>query len=400
VTSTDPFRFEYDPATVRYGNGCVDSLGEELAEFGCDRALVVCGTTVGDTPAVIDPVREGLGDRLAGVFDETTPAKRLDTAFDGLDAVKAHDADALVALGGGSSLDVAKVIAVLASGDREPQAVGRELAGTESITVPEGSLLPVVAVPTTLAGAELSTGAGVTAAPPSGLVDEPASGGVSDSRLMPAAVAYDPALFATTPRTILAGSAMNGFDKGIETLYARNATPITDATAVRGLERLREHLGRLGDETPDAAALEPIVEGLILVQYGIARPDGSTLSIVHAFGHGLTRGHDLQQGVAHAVVAPHVLRYVFDAVPGRRKLLAGALGVGDADDPGEAVVGAVESVRDGLDLPARLRDVDGPERSALDDVAGVVAVDGLMANAPPGLSPTASEIEAVLRAAY
>jgi len=398
-----PFRFAYDPGVVRYGRGSVARLEDELAEQGFERALVVCGSTVGDTPAVIDPVREGLGDRLAGVFAETTPEKRLDTAYDALAAARARDADVIVGLGGGSSLDVAKVASVLAGTDRDREAVGRAFGDTGTIAVPPAPLLPVVAVPTTLAGADLSIGAGVTAASDSGLVDAPTSGGVSDPRLMPRAVVYDPALFATTPPSVLAGSAMNGFDKGIESLYAHTATPITDATAVRGVDRMADGLVALGRHGADPARLEPAVEGLVLVQYGISRADGSTLSIVHAFGHGLARVSDLQQGVAHAVVVPHVLRYLFEAdgVDARRRLLASALGVGDAPEPAGAVVDAVERVRDALDLPTRLRDVDdapGPE--TFPAVAEAILADSLMANAPPGLDPTPEAIEAVLEAAH
>ncbi|USZ70593.1 iron-containing alcohol dehydrogenase family protein [Natronosalvus halobius] len=396
----DQFRFEYEPGVLRFGTGCVDALSDELAQQGFDRALVVCGSTVGSTPEVIDPVKRGLGERLAGVFAETTASKRLSTAVDGLEAMRACDADVLVGLGGGSSLDVASVIAVLDASDREPAEVGQELAETGSISVPDGSLPPIVAVPTTLAGAEQSQVAGVTASPTNGLVDEPASGGVSDRRLMPRAVAYDPALFATTPKPILAASAMNGFDKGLETLYARNATPITDATAMRGLRLLRDGLEALGERSVDENLLQPIAEGIVLVQYGVSRPGETTLSIIHAFGHGLTRTYDVQQGTAHAIVAPRVLRYLFDTVDARRDLLAEALAPDHDGDPADAVVEAVEDVRKALDLPSRLRDVDGPEPEAFPAVAETILEDSFVGNAPPGLEPTAEEIEAVLQDAY
>jgi alcohol dehydrogenase len=398
--SDDRFRFEFDAPVLRSGSGAAGEVGAELAEHGFERALVVCGSTVGRTPAVVDPVEAGLGDRLVGVFAETTPEKRLATAYDGLAAARRNDADVLVGLGGGSSLDVAKVVSLLSADDREPEAVGRELAETGTISAPSDPLLPVVAVPTTLAGAGISNGAGVTASPASGLVSNPANGGVSDPRLMPAAVVYDSRLFATTPRRVLAASAMNGFDKGIEALYARNRTPVTDATAARGLELLTPGLRRLGTEQVDDVVLDPVVEGTMVVQYGVSRPDGTMLSILHAFGHGLTRAYDVQQGAAHGVVAPHVLRYVFDEVDGRRELLADALGVGDASDPAAAVVERVETVRDALSLPTRLRDVEGPEPDEFESVAEAVVADSFVANAPPGLDPTVADVVAVLREAY
>jgi alcohol dehydrogenase len=347
----------------------------------------------------MDPVRAGLGARLAGVFAETTPAKRLGTALDALAAFRTNDADAIVAVGGGSSLDVAAVTALLVAADRGPEAVGAELVETGTITVPEEGLPPLVAVPTTLAGADLSQVAGVTADPATCPVDEPVNGGVSGRSLMPTAVCYDPDLVATTPRSVLAGSAMNGFDKGIETLYASTATPVTNATATRGLSLLQEGLLAFGDGD-DPWVFQALTQGVMLVQYGISRPGVTTLSLIHAFGHGLTRTYPVQQGAAHAIVAPHVLRYLFERVDGRRQLLADALGVADHDDLAEGIVGAVESVARALSLPTRLRDVDGPDRSEFPAVAEAVLDDAFVANAPRKLEPTRADVEAILDAAW
>jgi alcohol dehydrogenase len=396
----EPFRFEYVPATVRYGPNCVSQLASEVTALGSERALVVTGSTVGETTAVMDPVRAGLDDRLAGVFAGTTPEKRLGTAYEALSAYRDADADAIVAVGGGSSLDVATVLSVLVGTDREPEAVGAELVERGTLSVPEAGVPPVLTVPTTLAGADLSQVAGVTADPATCPVEDAASGAVGDPELMPAAACYDPVLVATTPRGVLAGSAMNGFDKGIETLYARNRTPVTDATATRGLGLLADGLDALGEGETDEATFQRLTRGILLVQYGISRPDGTTLSLIHAFGHGLTRTYDVQQGAAHAVVAPHALSYLFEAVDGRRDLLAEALGVEGAEDPAAAVVDRVAAVAAGLGLPTRLRDVDGPTRSELPDVADAVLADAFMANAPPELDPTRGDIVGVLEAAW
>ncbi|ELY43561.1 iron-containing alcohol dehydrogenase family protein [Natronorubrum bangense] len=394
------FRFEYEPATIRFGSGCVDALEAELERQSLERALIVCGSTVGSTPDVIDPITAGLGDRLAGVFAETTSKKRLGTAVDGLERLEDEDVDVLVSLGGGSSLDVAKVISVLAASDREPAAIGDEFAETGTITVPNEGLVPIVAVPTTLAGADLSQVAGVTAAPESGLVETEVGGGISGPGLMPAAAVYDPDIVATTPESILTGSAMNGFDKGLEAIYAANATPVTDATAMRGLGKLETGLRAFGRGVRDTETFATILEGIVLVQYGISRPDETMLSIVHAFGHGLTRTDDVQQGTAHAVVVPHVLAYLFDQVDARVDVLADALGVADADDPARAVVDRVADVRDALELPTRLRDVDGPEPDEFTAVAEAILADSFMANAPPGLEASVEDIERILEQAW
>jgi alcohol dehydrogenase len=401
----DGFRFDYRPGTIRCGRNCVSKLEDELADVGASRTLVVTGQTVGQTPAVMDPVREGLGDALAGTFAETTPEKRLGTAYAAAEALTEHDADAFVAVGGGSSLDVVKVARALAASDQSHEDAAAALAERGTIPVPDADLPPALVVPTTLAGADLSQGAGISAAPDTDPVAEPIGGGVSDPRLMPSALFYDSDLFATTPKDVLAASAMNGIDKAIESLYARNATPLSDATAVHGLRLCREGFPALASDDADPRELEQAVLGVLLAQYGVSRPNGSTLSIVHAFGHGLTHAGDVHQGRAHAAVAPDVLRFVFKRVDGRRRLLADALAPrgarADADDAAGAAVAGLTALRDALGLPSRIRDLaDPPARDELGDVARYIANDGFMENAPPGLDATVEDLRSVLEDAW
>jgi alcohol dehydrogenase len=195
---------------------------------------------------------------------------------------------------------------------------------------------------------------------------------------------------------------MNGFDKGVEALYTRNSTPVTDGTAVRGLRLLRAGLPTLREDPMDADRLEDVLAGIVCVQYGVSEPGASKLSIVHAFGHGFSRNTEAHQGVVHGIVAPHVLRYLFDEVDGRRDLLAEALGVAadGADATAEVVVDAVADVRDDLGLPTRLRAIDGLARSDLDDVAERIVDDPLMGTVPAGLDPTVSDVRDVLDAAW
>lgn len=394
------FRFDYESPALRFGPDSVRDLDASLDAHDADTALVVTGSTVGTTPAVMDPVRDGLGDRLAGVFAETTGEKRLTTAFDAAERVAATDADAIVAVGGGSSIDVATVAAALTGTTQSRAAVARTVRDTATVPIPDGALPPIVVVPTTLAGADISQGAGIAAHPDAGVVDDTHSAVADDRRLMPASVVADPVLAATTPRSVLAGSAMNGLNKGIETLYAATATPITDATASHGVGMLAAGLRALGTADPTPETMAPILRGLLLVEYGISRPDATTLSLTHAFGHALSRASPIQQGVAHAVVTPHVLAHLFDSTDGRRDRLAAALDVGDDPDPASAVIDAVTAVRDALGLPARLRDTDGPARSELQAVAAAAVADPFVDNAPDGVPLTRADATEILDAAW
>ncbi|MEF8814206.1 MAG: iron-containing alcohol dehydrogenase family protein [Halovenus sp.] len=391
---TDAFEFEYGDSDIVYGRGRIDGLGERLGERDLENAFVVCGTNVGANDAVMDPVRRGLGDRLAGVFDETTPAKSAETVFDGIEAMGDVDADVLVGVGGGSSLDIARQMSVFAA-DGRPLSHFRSAAREGRAEPPATTepLAPVVTVPTTFAGADFSSGGSIEVLPAEeSPTDQPIRTGGS---VMPVEMLYDPDLFETTPFGALAGSAMNGFDKGIETIYARDATPISDAAAVRGLRYLRTAFPRLPD---DSAAMERAVVGIILVQFE------RRISVVHAFGHGFARRYPVQQGAIHAIVVPHVLRFIFDRVHGKREVLAEGLGV-DAEgrseaELAEAVVEEVTAVRDGLDLPTRLRDLDPVERDDFPDIAAFIVEDHGMDRAPEGLDASAEAVETVLHEAW
>jgi alcohol dehydrogenase class IV len=392
MDSIEPFEYDNAAGCIAFGRESAVNLGAMVGDAGAERALVVCGSNVGANRALMDPIEEGLGDRLAGIFDGTTPAKSARSAVDGVESMNLADADALVAVGGGSSIDLARAMRAIRADGRSYEELRAHAADTGSLPVPDEDLAPLVAVPTTFAGADLSTGGSVTF--DDGDEDLPA--GFGDPALVPDALAYDPNLFETTPAGALFGSAMNGFDKGLELPYSRHANPLTDAPALRGLALLGESLPRLPADEP--AVMERAVAGIVLVQYGRATGGTGLLSVIHAFGHGL-RAQGIQQGVAHAVMAPPVLELLFSEVDGRRDALADALAA-SADDPATAVVDAVRNVRDGMGLPARLREVDGIEREALPAVAEATHGDRFIDNGPEGFDPTLEAIEETLETAW
>ncbi|QPV61941.1 iron-containing alcohol dehydrogenase [Halosimplex litoreum] len=399
------FAFDYEPGEIRCRRGAVGDLGDLLAARDCDDALVVTGSNVGANHDVMDPVEAGLGGRLAGVFDETTPEKYLKTGLDAAERVRRDGIDALVAVGSGSSLDVAKVASALSTHD-DLRAAAEGAVESGGVPVAEdGEPTPIVAVPTTLAGADLSVIAGVSLSLDPGSVDgEVPSGSVGDRRLMPAALVYDLALFETTPKGVLCASAMNGFDKAVECLYSPYRTPVTDGTAMRALSLMQSGFDTLPDDDMDEDDLYDAVAGVVVAQYGISTPEVYRASVIHAFGHGFSHDYDVHQGTVHGILAPHVLRYVFDEVDGRRGLLAEAFGVDDEvatdEDVAESVVGAVAGVSDDLELPDRLRELDGLAREDFPAVAAEIRDDGLMDAAPEGLDPTTEDVAAVLDDAW
>ena len=186
---------------------------------------------------------------------------------------------------------------------------------------------------------------------------------------------------------------MNGYNKGIETLYAAGATPVSDATSIHGLRLLTESLPELDDTTP--SAMDRAVAGIVLVQLY------RKINVIHAFGHGFSRRYPVQQGRVHAILAPYVLEYLLESLELRRSLLAAGLGLDpDRDDLAEAIVDRVTAVRDAFELPTRLRDLDPVDPDDFPAIAAFILDDHLMPAAPEGLDPTPAEVEAVLEAAW
>ncbi|WP_256301743.1 iron-containing alcohol dehydrogenase family protein [Haloarchaeobius salinus] len=395
------FEYAYGPSTVRYGAGCVESIETVLARADVERALVVTGKTVGKTPAVIDPVTEGAGDRLAGVFAETTPEKSIDTVLAGVKRMEAVDADGLLTLGGGSSMDVARAMSVVAAEDGEPRSFHAQVGADGTVEFPtlDEPKPPVFAVPTTYSGAELTSAAGVNypATDDDGGVRE---GPIYDPKVVPQALFYDPELLASTPERILTASAMNGMDHGIEMLYSRHANPLTDAVAIHGLRILDNTLPRLADADHDTLGAAAV--GVYLTSYGLIDPvaNANKYNIIHAFGHIISRRYPIQQGAVHGIVAPHVLRHLFTRDIVEVTPLARAFGVTDATNPAAAVVERVRAIRDALDLPDGLKPVEGVERAALPEIANAITQDVGLQNGPTGFEPTTADVVKILEAAW
>jgi alcohol dehydrogenase class IV len=391
---TDSFLYDYAPGPIRFGRGCVAEMGADFDSMEFDRALLITGTNVGANEDVMDPITAALDDRLVEVFAETTPEKSIHTAYDAYDIVQAEDVDALVGVGAGSSLDIATMTSVLSRRYRPVKDIQQEVDDTGAIVVEEdGDFLPLVFVPTTLTGADLSAGAGIKV---------PAREG--EKTLLSKALTldagyYDPNLFDTTPTDVLVGSSMNSFDKGIEALYSTHGEPITDGTAIRGLRYLQSSLPRLAN-SDDPAVMERAVLGGILAQFGVTVPHATKLATIHAMCHALRHQFGIQQGVAHALIAPHTLRWVLTESDRGLDKLADAFDVREADDRVAAIVQSVVAVRDGLDLPSRLRDIEGATKDELRATAELAYEDAFMRNGPADVDPGVEAIEDVLQAAW
>jgi len=312
------------PSTrVVFGTGTFDRLADEVRGVGA-RALVV------STPGrhqLADEAGRGLGVLLAGLFTEAMMHVPIENARAAREAAARVDADCAVAIGGGSAIGVAKAIALERT-------------------------LPIVAVPTTYSGSEMTPIYGLT------------EGGVKrsgrDVRVRPGTVLYDPALTVSLPPRVSGSSGMNAIAHAVEALYAANATPISSLLAAEAIRALARSL-------PVVVKAPANLDGRADALYG-AWLAGSALAIAsmslhHKLCHALAGAFNLPHAELHAVVLPHATAFNAETAPEAMRTIADALHVPEAAQglyDLAVAIGAPLSLEeigmpeDGLDFAAQL----------------------------------------------
>ena len=280
------------PMRVVFGPGSLARLPEEVAALGLTRVLVLCSPEQAATGQL---VADALGDRAAGVLAEARMHVPVEVAHRAQALAAELGADGCVAVGGGSAVGLGKAIA-LEHG------------------------LPVLAVPTTYAGSEMTPVWGLTA-------DGVKKTG-RDPRVLPVSVVYDPELTLTLPVAMSVTSGMNAIAHAVEGLYAPDGTPIVSLMAAEGVRALVSALPRIAAEPADLEARGDAQYGAWLCGAVLG---ATTMSLHHKLCHALGGTLDLPHAPTHTVVLPHALAFNAPAVPDA----VAALGLGA--DPARAL---------------------------------------------------------------
>jgi maleylacetate reductase len=316
------FVFNGQPSRVVFGAGALDQLGEEIERLGARRALVL---STPEQRASAEDVSARLGKRSAGVYDQAVMHVPIETAEAARAAAKRLDADCCVAVGGGSTIGLGKAIALT-------------------------SALPILAIPTTFAGSEMTPIYGITA-------DGQKKTG-RDPRVLPKTVLYDPNLLRTLPARIAGPSGMNAIAHCVEALYAQDANPITSLMAEEGIRTLAASLPKVVAEAGDLEARSDALYGAWLA--------GACLGMVgmalhHKLCHTLGGSFNLPHAETHTIVLPYATQYNRAAAPDAMRRVARAMG---SDDP----AGALFALGTALGAPRGLKNIgmprEGLERAA------------------------------------
>ena len=374
----------------------ISGLPGVLDRAGVGRAMVVCGPSILEKSDVVQRVQTALGDRYLVLFSGVAPHSPVHTVDEAFRLAADLKPDVLVSVGGGSTHDTTKGIATLLGEGgtiRDHQVIFQP---PDTVILPELSAdrVPIITVPTTMGGAELSRGAGFADK------DLGRKVSIADPGTIPRSIVIDGQALATTPMSILLSTAMGQLRIAVETVYSTKHNPISDSMALHAIAMLVKYLpkcpgtnGKLDVDcllnTKTAASLASLagVGGL-----------GLNTATAHHVG-GL---YDVPHGDANAIMLPpyHALQRRGSA--DRQALIAQAMGI-DTDgmsdyDAALAAADAVENLRVSLGLPGRLRDVGVPEEG-LELIAAATLHDRALATNPVPVTD-AGPIMDVLRSSW
>ncbi|MBM4144344.1 MAG: iron-containing alcohol dehydrogenase [Lentisphaerae bacterium] len=352
---TDKILIHRQPRTVVFGIGCSRQCAADYAQSGRKRALLV---TAPPTLLLAETLAADL--RAAGVdvavWSGVDREPTVSLFAEGLAAARRHKCDGVLGLGGGSALDVAKLVAALA----ESRQTVTDVWGIGKL---ESRSLYLACLPTTAGtGSEVSTNAI--------LLDE-AEGlkkGVVSPHLVPDAAYVDPALTFSVPPPVTAATGMDALTHCIEAYANVNAHPMTDLLALEGVRLIGSNLRHVVANGLDAAGRSAVALGSV---YGGLCLGSANTGAVHALAYPLGGEYHVPHGVANAVLLPHVLRFNLQAAPERYAQVAAALGVAVEPDTVAMARKGVERLAElsrACGIPQSLSDLGVP-RSAVESMA-------------------------------
>lgn len=336
---------------VVFGVPAAQAVADIARRMGASRAFLMVSGTLNRETDEVERVRAALGERCVGVFDRMPAHSPRGPVVEAANQARAAGADLIVTVGGGSITDAAKVVQLCLANDvRTAEAMDalRPVKGGDGAMVPPpGCRAPTVrqvAVPTTLSAGEFSAIAGVT--------DERTK--VKElyrhPRIVPAAVALDPAITVHTPEWLFLSTGVRAVDHCVEGICSLEAHPYADAQALRGLSLLAAGLPRVKADPTDLQARLDCQIGSWLSMGPLAT--GVPMGASHGIGYVLGAAFGVPHGHTSCVMLPAVMAWNKPANRERQALVAAAMG-----RPGEDAGALLDALIAGLGMPRRLADV-------------------------------------------
>lgn len=346
------------PTSVRFGAGRIAELPEALAAAGIKKPLLVTDAGLVHLPVTQDTVKllkqAGLD---VGVFSDVKPNPISANVDAGVGVLRAGGYDGVIAFGGGSGLDAAKVIAFMA-GQTQPMWSFEDIGDNWNRADPKG-IYPIVAVPTTAGTGSEAGRAGV-------ITDETTHTKkvIFHPLMMPKIVIIDPELTIGMPAFITVGTGFDALAHCLEAYCAPGYHPLADGIAVEGIRLVLENLPKVVENPQDIEArgnmMSAAAMGATAFQKG--------LGAIHALSHPVGALYDTHHGMTNAVFMPYVMAANREAIDAKMARMAGYCGLTPSYD---AFLQVIIALRQGLQVPHTLRDlkVDAGQRELIANMA-------------------------------
>lgn len=381
---------------VVHGNGVLHQLGDELRRQNVTRPIVITSNTLATTTNVIDEAVAAAGGRVAGIAHNITSHVPRDGVQVLVDQARDVGADGFVALGGGTAIDAAKAAAACLAADADIHLLAdtyraQMLNGIRIVPELPGTPPPIIALPTTLSGAEFTGVAGIT----------DTQRGVKDlivsAALTPATIMLDPALTLHTPDMLWHASGIRGVDHVVEGVYSKTHHPVADSALLGALAIFARDLS-----TPNEAAeaMDARERCQLAAMMALMYLPNVGMGLSHGLGHQLGGRFGVMHGVTSCILLPHVMRYNLPVAAERIALLAPALDLPMVGEPTAIATHVIDAIREligRVDVPVRLRDV-GVTEDSFTDIANEALGDVVIAGNPR--LPSQGDVVAILAAAY
>jgi len=331
--------------TILVGPGSSGRLGQTIAGFGHGRILIVTDSIISRL-GLLDDLTNALtaGGAEYVIFDAITPDAPIPLIEEGIDFYWEHGCDAIVAFGGGSSMDASKAIAAAVA---NPGKTLRELAGYfKGLNTP----VKIYAVPTTA-----GTGSEVTVA---AVISDPKSHTklvIVDTRLVPKMAALDPCLMTGLPPHITAATGIDALTHAIEAFVGHWASPGTDDMALSAVGLIFDNLRVAYSDGKNLGAREKMALAATYAGFAFTR---ANVGYVHAIAHQFGGKYHTPHGLANAIMLPLVLKYSLPDITDRLALLAVRAKLGKANEAEEVLaqkfLDAVDQLNFDLGIPTFL----------------------------------------------
>ncbi|MBN2058954.1 MAG: iron-containing alcohol dehydrogenase [Deltaproteobacteria bacterium] len=371
------------PSTIIVGGGASKEVGVQTKKYEARRILLVTGPYM---------VNSGLAGRISDIlkqegiavtlFGDVEPDPTDRNVADGLAAFKGDDCEAIVGLGGGSSMDCAKAISIMTANEMPIS----QYAGINSVP---NKGAPVIAIPTTA-----GTGAEVTKVAIIGDTERDVKMMILDVNILPDCALVDYQLTMSCPPDLTANVGIDTLVHAVEAYVSVKANPLTDPIALSSIRLISENLLRAFNEPDNQKAREGMT--MASLQGGMAFAN-SSVCLVHGMSRPIGALYHVPHGLSNAVLFPAVTEFSISGSPQRYAVIARAMGYASENDPDNAACSAlVEGLKkfnEALKIP-HLGDVVGIDLKTFDQRVEKMANDGIASGSPNNnpVVPTAEQI--------